>query len=139
VRTHGRACAGPTPTAFASRAAGRNPPALGLDAEVSCEALAGPGKVRCAVRVHPRGGDLHWSDVIVVGAPSFAPPLRTRAGLSDLVRRDESGVEYLIALAGTADGSGKLRVRARAIVCAVGCQPVSAEAETNVAVGGSAP
>jgi hypothetical protein len=113
-------------------------PALAVTA--SCEPLAGPGKVRCAVHVRPEGGAWRWGDVIVVAAPGFAPPLRTRAGLADLVRKDESEVEFALALAAVADGSGTLRIRARAVVCgARGCRPVFAEAEARVIVGGASP
>jgi hypothetical protein len=111
-----------------------------LAVEARCETLAGPGKVRCVVHVRPQGGAWGWGDVVVIGAPPFAPPLRTRAGLSDVVRNDESGVEFALALAAIADGAGALRVRVRAVVCGEnGCRPVAAESEARVAVGVSAP
>jgi hypothetical protein len=114
------------------------PPSIAVDA--SCDAIAGPGKVRCAVHVRPRGGTWRWGDVIVVAAPAFAPPLRTRAGASDIVRKTEAEVEFALALAATADGSGALRIRARAVLCGdAGCRPVSGETEARVTVGGSQP
>jgi hypothetical protein len=112
------------------------PPSLLVAA--SCEALAGPGKVHCAVRVRPEAGAWRWGDVIVVAAPPFAPPLRTRSGVSDIVRNDDTGVEFALALAATADGMGPLRVRARAVLCGeFGCRPAVAEAEARVVVGAS--
>jgi len=109
-----------------------------IDVRASCEALAGPGKVRCAVHVRPERGVWRWGDVIVVAAPPFAPPLRTRAGLAELVRKDESEVEFALALAAVADGSGTLRIKARAVVCGEsGCRPVFAEADARVTVGAS--
>jgi hypothetical protein len=117
-------------------AADGRPPSLLVAA--SCEALAGPGKVHCAVRVRPEAAAWRWGDVIVVAAPPFAPPLRTRSGVYDVVRNDETGVEFALALAATADGIGPLRVRARAVLCGeFGCRPVAAEAEARVVVGAS--
>jgi hypothetical protein len=116
----------------------RPTPSIAVDA--SCDAIAGPGKVRCAVHVRPRGGNWRWGDVVVVAAPPFAPPLRTRAGASDIVRKTDAEVEFALALAATADGSGALRVKARAVLCGdVGCRPVSGETEAQVIVGGSQP
>jgi hypothetical protein len=104
--------------------------------EVSCDPLPGPGKVQCLVRVRPVGGVLKWSDAIVVAAPSFAPPLRTRVAAGDAKRNDADGVEFSLALAATGDGVGELRVLARGAVCGDGgCRPVQAEGSARVAVG----
>jgi hypothetical protein len=104
--------------------------------EVSCDPLPGPGKVQCLVRVRPVGGVLKWSDAIVVAAPSFAPPLRTRVAAGDAKRSDPDGVEFSLALAATGDGVGELRVLARGAVCGDGgCRPVQAEGSARVAVG----
>jgi hypothetical protein len=129
---------GEGPDELAARRVVRDQGLPSLEVEASCESLAGPGKVRCAVHVRPRGGIWRSGDVIVMAAPSFAPPLRTRAGLADLVRKDESEAEFALALAAVTDGSGTLRIKARAVVCGErGCRPVSAEAEARVVVGGS--
>jgi len=118
--------------------AGADLPSVAVSA--SCEPVAGPGKVRCAVHVRPEGGAWRGGDVIVVSAPPFAPPLRTRAGIADLVRKDESEVEFALALAAVADGAGTLRIKARAVVCgASGCRPVFAEADARVVVGVATP
>jgi hypothetical protein len=114
------------------------PPSIAVEA--SCEPVAGPGKVRCAVHVRPREGVWRWGDVIVVAAPAFARPLRTRAGVSEIVRKTEAEMEFALALGATADGSGVLRVKARAVVCGEnGCRPVEAEAEARVVVGAPQP
>jgi hypothetical protein len=77
--------------------------------------------------------------VIVIAAPPFAPPLRTRLAASDATRSDAEGADFGLALAATADGAGDLRVRARALVCgARGCRPVTAEGATRVLVGAQA-
>jgi hypothetical protein len=85
-------------------------------------------------------GKMRWGDVIVLSAPSFAPPLRTRISAGDASQSDESGAEFALALAATGDGSGDLRVLARAVVCGeVGCRPVRAEAKASVLVGAQGP
>jgi hypothetical protein len=107
-----------------------------LLAEAACDPAPGPGKIHCTVRQRPKGGKWTWGDVIVVSAPPFAPPLRTRVAAGDASRSDADGADFALALAATADGSGELRVLARAIVCgSSGCRPVRAEASAKVVVG----
>jgi hypothetical protein len=108
--------------------------ALRVDAR--CDPLPGPGKVQCTVRERPVEGRLRWGDVIVLSAPLFAPPLRTRVAAGDATRSDADGADFSLALAATGDGVGTLRVLARAVVCGDnGCRPVRAEATAEVAVG----
>jgi len=107
-----------------------------LAAEAKCDPVSGPGKVLCTVHERPVGGKLSWGDVIVLAAPPFAPPLRTRVAAGDASRNDPDGADFGLALAATADGTGELRVLARAVVCGeVGCRPVRAEATAKVLVG----
>jgi hypothetical protein len=109
-----------------------------LKAEVDCALLAHPGKVQCIVRLRPVGGTLHFSDAIVLAAPSFAKPLRDRVATRDAERSDDAGTDLLLTLAATADGHGELYVMARATVCSErGCRPVQAEASSPVVVGAS--
>ncbi len=113
--------------------------ALSLLTEVRCDPLPGPGKVQCIVRVRPVGGELQWTDAIVLSAPPFAPPLRTRVAKGDARRHDSEGAEFSLALAATGDGVGELKVLARAAVCGDGgCRPVQAEGVARVVVGASA-
>jgi hypothetical protein len=124
----------PTPRIETARADGGT--RFALLTEVTCDPLPGPGKVQCVVRVRPVGGSLRWSDAIVVAAPSFAPPLRTRVAAGDAKRNDADGVEFSLALAATGDGVGELKVLARGAVCGDGgCRPVQAEGTARVAVG----
>jgi hypothetical protein len=107
-----------------------------LAAEAKCDPVPGPGKVLCTVHERPIGGKFSWGDVIVLSAPPFAPPLRTRLGAADASRSDAEGADFGLALAATADGAGELRVLARAVVCGdSGCRPVRAEATAKVLVG----
>jgi hypothetical protein len=112
--------------------------ALSLLTDVACDPLPGPGKVQCVVRVRPVGGALRWTDAIVLSAPPFAPPLRTRVAKGDARRNDAEGADFSLALAATADGVGELKVLARAAVCGDGgCRPVQAEGVARVVVGAS--
>lgn len=105
-----------------------------LNAEVDCGAVPGPGKIQCVVRLRPVGGTLHFSDAIVLAAPSFARPLRDRIVVRAGERSD--GADLPLALTATADGDGELYVMGRATVCgARGCRSVQAEASTRVVVG----
>jgi hypothetical protein len=111
--------------------------AFSLVTEVSCDPLPGPGKVQCLVRVRPVGGALLWSDAIVVSAPPFAPPLRTRVAVGDAKRNDAEGADFSLALAATGDGVGELKVLGRATVCGDGgCRAVQGEGMAKVTVGG---
>jgi hypothetical protein len=111
-------------------------PAFSLAAAVTCDPLPGPGKVQCLVRVRPVGGALQWSDAIVLSAPPFAPPLRTRVAIGDAKRNDADGADFSLALAATGDGVGELKILARATVCRDdACRPVQAEGVARVVVG----
>ena len=118
---------------------GAAPPSVGLKVEASCEPVPGPGKVQCVVQVRPLGGTLRWADAIVVAAPVFAPPLRTRVAAGDAKRNDAEGADFSLALAATADGTGDLRILARGTVCGSGgCRPTQAEGSARVRVGAEA-
>jgi hypothetical protein len=107
-----------------------------IHAEASCDALPGPGKVQCVVRERPVAGKLRWGDVIVLSAPAFAPPLRTRVAAGDATRSDAEGADFSLALAATGEGRGTLRVLGRGVVCGEGgCRPCQAEATAQVVVG----
>jgi hypothetical protein len=107
-----------------------------LHAEASCDALPGPGKVLCVVKERPVAGKLRWGDVIVLSAPAFAPPLRTRVAAGDATRSDVEGADFSLALAATGEGLGTLRVLGRGVVCGEGgCRPCQAEATARVVVG----
>jgi hypothetical protein len=127
---------GNSPRGQSSARADGGTTSVALVTEVICDPLPGPGKVQCVVRVRPIGGALRWSDAIVVAAPTFAPPLRTRVAVGDAKRNDADGADFSLALAATADGVGELKVLARATVCGDGgCRPVQAEGVAKVVVG----
>src|SRR4051812_5996012 len=75
---------------------GKDEPALRV--EVKCDPVPGPGKVQCVVHVRPIGGRFRWGDVIVLAAPPFAAPLRTRVAAGDASRSDAEGADFALAL-----------------------------------------
>jgi hypothetical protein len=113
-----------------------------LQTEVECYSLSHAGRVRCVVHLRPVGGTLHFSDVIVLSAPKFAPAVRDRVMFRDAQRSDLSGADLPLTLTATGEGEGELYVMGRATVCADrGCRPVQGEASVHVVVGapGGAP
>ena len=88
-----------------------------LQAELHCAPAAGPGRILCELRTSARSGRLVWSDALVVRAPAFARPLRSRF-LTQLgtAGAPEGGFAKL-ALVASEPGQGKLELLARAVVC----------------------
>jgi hypothetical protein len=112
---------------------------LELGARLVCPRRPGPGRVVCEAELEVEAGVLAWADVLVLEAPAFAPPLRSRVGPSALHMKSEQRQRLQLALAATAPGSGTLRARARAVVCPDatlrGCQPVAREVQARVEIG----
>lgn len=110
-----------------------------LSARLVCPARPAPGRVVCEVELEVETGSLAWADVLVTEAPEFAAPLRARVGPSALFMKTEQRWRLQLALAATRAGSGRLRVRARAVWCPDAaeraCRPVAREAEASVRVG----
>jgi hypothetical protein len=88
-----------------------------LSARLVCPQRPGPGRVVCEAELEVEAGVLAWADVLVVDAPPFASPLRSRVGPSALFMKSDRRQRLQLALAATAAGSGELRVRARAVLC----------------------
>jgi hypothetical protein len=102
--------------------------------------LPRPGKVQCVVRLRPVGGTLHFSDALVLSAPSFAPPVRDRIVVREARGSDGAEAALPVVLTANQDGAGELYVMARATVCSErGCRPVQSEATGRVVVGATAP
>jgi hypothetical protein len=91
----------------------------------------------CTVEIAaPPGQRISWADVLVLEAPGFARPLRSR-----VVARAEnlpaSWVRVALALVMDAPGRGVIRVRARAVLCspAAGrerCVPATRDTELDI-------
>lgn len=110
-----------------------------LRAGLECQRRATPGRVLCEAEIEVEAGALVWADVLVLEAPSFAPPLRARVGPKAVFMKTGRRHRLQLALAATSDGQGVLRVRGRAVVCpdraGTDCRAVVREAEAVVAVG----
>jgi hypothetical protein len=102
-----------------------------FDASASCERKSSKGRVLCEVEMEAQSGRLVWADVLVVDAPAFAPPLRSRVGVSDARSRTERRVRIPVAFIATTQGHGTIALRARAVVC----RPVTKDVSTEIVVG----
>src|SRR5262245_49992884 len=106
---------------------------------LSCQRRPTPGRVLCELEIELASGALRWADVLVVEAPEFAQPLRSRVGPNALFMKTERRQRLQLALAATRLGQGTLRVQARAVRCpdasGQNCRALVREAEASVAVG----
>ena len=111
-------------------------PALALDdapftAELSCQPEADSGRIVCKVDYRSQAARIVWADAVVTVAPPFVRPLRSRAAAT--VVQDGTRAGTGIALVSSARGSGRVSVRARAVICerdatdAGHCQPYERE------------
>jgi hypothetical protein len=124
----------------ASRAAADVP---SLAVQLDCPSRAGQGRIVCVLEISSRPGSvLRWADALVVSAPEFAPPLRSRR-VASLPEEGAGRTTIAIPLFAREENTGTLRVKARAVVCAEGarerCAPVSRETQASVAVMRAAP
>lgn len=110
-----------------------------LVARLTCDPALGPGRIRCELDLRaPEGARLSWADALVVSAPSFARPLRSRVPAT---READGGARAALALLVRAVGSGSLLVLGRAVVCSTGeakqpeCGPASVSVEIPFRVG----
>jgi hypothetical protein len=114
-------------------------PASELSVRLVCPPRPAPGRVVCEAELEVDTGLLAWADVLVIEAPPFALPLRSRVGPSALFMKSEQRQRLQLALAATSTGSGMLRVRARAVRCTdremLACRSAAREAEARVVVG----
>ncbi len=110
-----------------------------LTAQLSCQRATGPGRILCELDTQARSGKLVWSDALVVRAPGFARPLRSRF----VAKLDSSGAPRAsakLALVASATGQGKLELLARGVVCNVGasgewCGPEAVPVTALIEVG----
>jgi hypothetical protein len=110
-----------------------------LRVELVCPRRHTAGRVVCEVELEVETGVLAWGDALVLEAPEFASPLRSRVGPSAAVMKSEQRQRLLLALAATRPCTGTLRVRARAVLCGDAalddCRPAQREASALVRVG----
>ncbi len=97
-----------------------NSPPAPLAAQLICEPAARPGRVLCELRTRATEGTLVWSDALVVRAPSFARPLRSRVAARLGDTSAPSAARAKLALVASEPGEGQLELLARGVVCGVG-------------------
>src|SRR3954469_11028359 len=104
---------------------------LPFQASLSCQPAVGPGRILCELTTRATRGKLVWSDALVVRAPAFARPLRSRLVAQVGAPAASGGAWAKFALVASEAGQGKLELLARGVVCHDGpagewCAPVLA-------------
>jgi len=96
----------------------RSAPPTALAATLACDPITGPGRVLCTVEMRSkRTARIDWADALVVSAPDFARPLRSRVAADRVHSGSDDVARVALALVVTGQGRGVLRVRARAVLC----------------------
>ena len=108
-------------------------------AALSCRPIEGPGRVVCELTARATEGKLVWSDAIVVRAPAFAKPLRSRFVAQLGTAAAPGGAWAKLALVASEAGAGKLELLARGVICREGpagewCEPVRAPVSVDIRV-----
>ena len=111
-----------------------------FQASLSCQPAVGPGRILCELTTRATRGKLVWSDALVVRAPAFARPLRSRFVAQLGAPAASGGAWAKLALVATNPGEGKLELLARGVICQDGsagewCAPVLAPITVDVRVG----
>jgi hypothetical protein len=106
-------------------------------AEMRCEHVDAPGRVRCEVEARVGPGDsIRFGDVVIVRTPPFLTALRGRIGPHDATTRESGVWRWALALAAHSKGSGSVDARVRLIVCrGAVCEPRETQAAGQVVVG----
>jgi hypothetical protein len=113
-----------------------------LSARVECAPAAGPGRILCQLNASTAAGKLVWVDALVVQAPPFARPLRSRV-VAQLGADPRTAASAKLALVASEQGQGELTVRVRAVICQEGpsgeaCAPEQTLASGKITVAGAA-
>jgi hypothetical protein len=108
--------------------------ASSLSAQVICPPAASPGRIVCGLSARAASGKLVWADALVVRAPAFARPLRSRV-VAELSADHPNLASAKLALVATELGQGELELRVRAVVCREGPNGEACAPEVAVAVG----
>jgi hypothetical protein len=108
-----------------------------MRAEMRCERVDAPGRVRCEVdaRVAP-GESIAAGDVVIVRTPPFVTALRGRIGPHDATTREADIWRWALGLAAREKGIGIVEARVRLVVCrGATCAPREAPIAARVVVG----
>jgi hypothetical protein len=88
-----------------------------FQASLSCQPAVGPGRIVCELTTRATAGKLVWSDALVVRAPAFARPLRSRFVAHLRSSAAAGGAWAKLALVASEGGEGKLELLARGVIC----------------------
>ncbi len=116
----------------------RAQPDAGLvQAEMRCERVDAPGRVRCEVEARVGSGEaITGGDVVIVRTPPFVTALRGRIGPHDATTREPQIWRWALALAARERGSGEVEGRVRLVVCrGATCAPREVPVVVRVVVG----
>jgi len=110
-----------------------------FSAQLSCQPPAGPGRILCELTTRASEGKLVWSDALVVQAPAFARPLRSRFLARITSTAAVQGAFAKLALVASEAGEGQLELLARGVICHQGtggerCEPVRAKVRVELRV-----
>ena len=108
-----------------------------MHAEMRCERVDEPGRVRCDVEARVASGEsISAGDVVIVRTPPFVTALRGRIGPHDATTRDAETWRWALALAARGPGRGEVEARVRLVVCrGATCGPREAPVVVRVEVG----
>ena len=111
-----------------------------FQASLSCQPATGPGRILCELTTRATRGKLVWCDALVVRAPAFARPLRSRFVAQLGTPAASGGAWAKLALVASETGAGKLELLARGVICYDGpsgewCDPVLAPITVELSVG----
>lgn len=115
--------------------------APGMSAALSCRAEAAPGRVLCELSCSASAGArLVWADALVTEAPAFARPLRARVSPERFGELGHNQRKLGLAFLASEPGTGRVSVRARAVVCRgqgeqERCRPETHDVQAELRVG----
>jgi hypothetical protein len=112
----------------------------GMSAALSCRPEAAPGRVLCELSCSASAGTrLVWADALVTEAPAFARPLRARVSPERFGEVGQNQRKLGLAFVASAPGTGRVSVRARAVVCRgqgqERCRPETQDVQAELRVG----
>lgn len=115
-----------------------------IEASFGCQRQAGPGRLVCEVGLSSRQATRRfaWADVLVVVAPEFVRPLRSRVA-APAVSSDADHLRVPLGFVALREGTGEIEVVARAVVCDAGtdrgCRTFSRRLRALVRVHATSP
>ena len=113
-----------------------------LPGTFGCPQREGPGRVVCDLDLPTvvQGSTLVWVDALVLKAPPFVRPLRSRV-TTPIAPGGAEGLNLPVAFVAQELGRAEITVRARAVVCrsvtpnSSGCRAVQADFTAVITVG----